>query len=254
MVTRPGDHARELTRLLEARGATALGAPTIELRPATAGPLDRAVEGVSKGRYAWVTLTSRTTVAVLQARLEPDAMRARVAAIGEGTAAAYRSWTGRDPDLIPRVYETASLGASFPFGSGEVLCLRADIAPEGMEDALSAKGWTPRRVTAYRTSLARRFAPDVRSALEAGTVDAITFTSASTVLGFARAVKGPPSTEIHRMPAVVSIGPVTAHAARDHGMLVAAVARPHTVEGLVGAVERALARRRPASIGSAMTR
>jgi uroporphyrinogen-III synthase len=250
MVTRPGGHSSELTRLLEDRGATVLEAPTIQLRPAVGKALERAVEGIAKGRFAWVTLTSRTTVAVLRARLASEAIRARVAAIGEGTAAAYRSWTGRDPDLIPRVFETASLGTSFPSGQGEVLCLRADIAPQGLEDALAAKGWTPRRVTAYRTSLARRFAPDARSALEAGGVDAVTFTSASTVLGFVRALEGPPATALPpRMPAVVSIGPVTANEARRHGMHVAAVARPHTVDGLVVAVEGAVARRRPASIG-----
>jgi uroporphyrinogen-III synthase len=42
-------------------------------------------------------------------------------------------------------------------------------------------------------------------------------------------------------PKVVCIGPVTARAARDHGLRVAAVADPHTVAGLVDAVERSLA-------------
>jgi uroporphyrinogen-III synthase len=152
------------------------------------------------------------------------------------------------------VFETAALGSSLPRGEGEVLCLRADIAPDGLEDALAAKGWRPRRVTAYRTVMARRLPHDVRSALAARSVDAVTFTSASTVLGFVRGSKGPPAVELSRMPAVVCIGPVTAREAREHGMRVAAVARPHTVDGLADAVQRALARRRPASIGSAMTR
>jgi hypothetical protein len=37
---------------------------------------------------------------------------------------------------------------------------------------------------------------------------------------------------------------VTARAARDHGLTVHAVARPHTLDGVVDAVERALARYR----------
>jgi uroporphyrinogen-III synthase len=219
-------------------------APTIELQPPRGAALDRAVAGIARGRFAWITLTSRTTVEVLRSRMPAADLRARVAAIGEGTAAAYRSWTARDPDLVPAVFETTALGASFPRGEGAVLCLRADIAPEGLEDALAAKGWHPRRVTAYRTMLARRFAADARAALEAGEVDAVTFTSASTVTGFVRAAKGPPPTTIRTMPAVVCIGPVTARAARAHGMRVATVARPHTVEALVDAVERALGRRR----------
>jgi uroporphyrinogen-III synthase len=44
-------------------------------------------------------------------------------------------------------------------------------------------------------------------------------------------------------PKVVCIGPVTAREAREHGLRVHAVANPHTVDGLVAAVERALAPR-----------
>jgi len=44
-------------------------------------------------------------------------------------------------------------------------------------------------------------------------------------------------------PKVVCIGPATAREAREHGLRVHAVADPHTVDGLVGAVERALAPR-----------
>jgi uroporphyrinogen-III synthase len=68
-------------------------------------------------------------------------------------------------------------------------------------------------------------------------VDAVTFTSASTVrglVGMLGAVKG--------NPRVVCIGPVTAREARAHGLTVHAVANPHTIEGLVDACERALVR------------
>jgi uroporphyrinogen-III synthase len=44
------------------------------------------------------------------------------------------------------------------------------------------------------------------------------------------------------IPNVVCIGPVTARRAQDHGLEVAGVARPHTIEGLIGALERVLRR------------
>jgi len=44
-------------------------------------------------------------------------------------------------------------------------------------------------------------------------------------------------------PRVVCIGPVTAKEARAHGLTVHAVANPHTFDGVVEAVERALAPR-----------
>ena len=45
-------------------------------------------------------------------------------------------------------------------------------------------------------------------------------------------------------PKVVCIGPVTAREARAHGFVVHAVARPHTTEGLVAALERVFPLRR----------
>ena len=125
------------------------------------------------------------------------------------------------------------LARAFPRGNGRVLCARADIAPAGLEDALAAKGWTPTRVDAYRTRFPRSLPRDARDALRAGEVDAVTFTSASTVRGFVGAL-GP----VKGAPKVVCIGPVTAREARDHGLTVHAVARPHTIEGLVAALER----------------
>ena len=146
-----------------------------------------------------------------------------------------------------QTFTTSALARAFPTGSGRVLCARADVAPTGLEDALAAKGWTPARVTAYRTRLSRRFGGDVRDALQGGIVDAVTFTSASTVRGFVRAMIGPPPTVVLGDPKVVCIGPVTAREARALGLRVTAVARPHTIEGLLAAVERALTRQSPAS-------
>jgi uroporphyrinogen III methyltransferase/synthase len=190
------------------------------------------------GAYAWIALTSPRTVEMLVQSLAPREIRARVAAIGEGTAEAFRRWARRDPDLMPRTYTTLGLARAFPRGDGRVLCARADIAPEGLEDALARKGWAPERVEAYRTRLARSLPKDARDALRRGEVDAVTFTSASTVRGFVRALGA-----TRGNPKVVCIGPVTSREARTHGFTVSAVARPHTIEGLVAAVERALPRR-----------
>jgi uncharacterized protein (DUF952 family) len=68
-------------------------------------------------------------------------------------------------------------------------------------------------------------------------VDAVAFTSASTVRGFA-------SLTAERPPAA-AIGPVTARAAREEGFVVAAEADPHTMEGLAAAVSGALVNSRP---------
>ncbi len=236
LVTRPADQSAELVRLLARSGARSIVAPAIEIVPARSAALTAALRDLSAGNFAWITLTSRATVDVLERRLgSAREVRASTAAIGEGTAAAFRRWSRRSPDLVPATFTTAGLARAFPRGIGRVLCARADIAPDGLEVALAAKGWTPTRVDAYRTRMARSLPAEARNALRRGEVDAVTFTSASTVRGFVGAAG-----TIVGSPKVVCIGPVTAREARAHGLTVHAVARPHTIRGVAEAVERLL--------------
>ena len=247
VVTRPRDQSAELVALLRDRGATPILAPAIEIVPSRSSALTRALDDLRAGGFEWLTLTSRATVDVLRRRMRPGEVRASVAAVGEGTSESFAGWANRRPDLVPRTFTTEALARAFPRGHGRVLCPRADVAPDGLEEALEAKGWSPLRVEAYRTRLARVLPRDARAALEEGRVQAITFTSASTVRGFVGAAPTVPGT-----PKIVCIGPVTAREARGHGFVVAAVARPHTIEGVVAALERALAPRpRSSSRGGA---
>jgi uroporphyrinogen-III synthase len=237
VVTRPAEQAEPLVRALERLGARVLVAPTIRIVPARSAALTSALKGLATGRFDWITLTSRATVDVLRDRLiSPRDVRAKVAVIGDGTAEAFRRWTRHHPDLQPSTFTTSALARAFPRGTGRVLCARADIAPAGLEAALEAKGWVAERIDAYRTIFATSLPREARDAFRRGEVDAVTFTSASTVRGFTNSLGAAEGT-----PRVVCIGPVTAAAARNAGLRPAAVARPHTIEGLIAALERALA-------------
>jgi uncharacterized protein (DUF952 family) len=160
---------------------------------------------------------------------------AMIAAVGPATAAALLE-AGFHVHLVADPHTTDALASQFPSGRGRVLLPRADIAPPGLEDVLASKGWSPVRVVAYRTGMSATLPDDVERALTEGRVDAVAFTSASTVRGFATL------TPERGVPAV-AIGPVTARAAREEGFRVAATADPHTVEGVAAATVTALARR-----------
>jgi uroporphyrinogen-III synthase len=236
LVTRPSGHAEDLAARLRAMGGEPVLAPTIVVDPPRpGGPLDRSIREAAEGRFEWVAFTSASGVAAWLDRadaLGADPPRARVAAVGQATGQSLRA-AGVVPDLVPESYTTAALGEAFPEGGGRVLLPRADRATADLEEALRSKGWTPVRVDAYRVRPAGALPDRAVTALADGRLDAVTFTSPSTVDGFVRLAG------VLRGPVVVCIGPVTADAARAAGFEVAAVAEPHTTEGLVNALVRA---------------
>jgi uroporphyrinogen-III synthase len=244
LVTRPASAGEDLAEALRRRGARPILAPAIRIVPAPQGPLDRAADELITGRYDWLLLTSRAGVEALWHRLEAKAsgsrrLRAAVAAVGDGTAEALRE-RGIEPQLVPSTFTTFALAEAMPRGSGRVLLARADIAPIDLEAALAAKGWECVRVDAYRTVPADGLPAEAEHALRDGAVDAVTFTSASTVRGFLQVARPIIQSRPQgiRPSLVACIGPVTAAAAREAGLSVDAEAHPHTIEGLVAALER----------------
>jgi uroporphyrinogen-III synthase len=238
IVTRPADDAGRLADLLRAEGAEVLEAPAIEILPAAdTGPLDAAVSDLCEGGFAWAVFSSPRAVDAVCERMDRlgyrRGMASMIAAVGPATAAALVE-AGFHVHLVAEPHTTEALAEQFPEGHGRVLLPRADIAPGGVEEALTAKGWTPVRVVAYRTGLSGVLSDDVATALAAGRVDAVTFSSASIVRGFARL------TEERKGFAAVCIGPVTARAAREEGFTASAVAEPHTIPGLIEALRRTL--------------
>jgi uroporphyrinogen-III synthase len=233
LVTRPGAQAAALVERLQGLGATAIGAPTISLERTDAPEeLDEWIGRASKGELEWVVFTSAAGVRAWQERAEPlgaGPPKARVAAIGDSTSEALRR-VGIEADLVPDPFTSAALGEAFPAGRGRVLLARANIATDELERALASKGWEPVRVDAYRVLPAAGLPEEARRAIESTALDAVIFTSPSTVNGYvdlAIAARRPPA---------VCIGPVTATAARRAGFEVAAIAEPHTEDGLVDAL------------------
>lgn len=240
VVTRSQDRVEDLAALLRKRGAVPLPAPAIRIEPVPGGgPLDEAIRDAAMRGYAWVAFTSAAGVEAWFARaaelgFDARGLNARVAAVGSGTAERLREH-GVEPELVPPEFTTAALAETFPEGSGRVLLPRADIAGPELEDSLREKGWRVTRVDAYRSIPADHLPEAVASALEVGRVDAVTFTSRSTVEGFTSLA------ELPETVVVACIGPVTAEAAREAGLRVDAVANPHTLEGLVEALEHSFA-------------
>jgi uroporphyrinogen III methyltransferase / synthase len=242
VVTRTREQASELAAVLRELGAEVIEAPSIRVaQPRSWAPVDRAAKRLAD--TDWVVFTSANGVRFFCSRLR-DARafgRAKVAAIGPGTANALAAF-GVRADLVPERFTTSSVAALFPHGAGRVLLARADKAEPELEKAIRSRGWTVERVTAYRLGSVAKLEPAVAKAVRNGAVDVLTFASAATVRAFVKMLGGLPPRGVK----VACIGPVTAAEARRLGLRVHAVAREHTIPGLAAATVTAVQGRRSA--------
>ncbi|MEX1178709.1 MAG: uroporphyrinogen-III synthase [Nitriliruptor sp.] len=242
LVPRPPHQASELSRRIAAVDGVPIEAATVTTAPGDVEGLRVAVTRLHEGAYAGACLTSANGVHALAdacagADVDPgSALRPLrlLGAVGPRTAALVRDRLGTEPTVVPANATGASLGRAIPDGRGEVLLPRGDRATRDLDRALVAAGWTPDPVVAYRTVTADRLPPEVLADLAGGRVDLLAFTAASTVHGFVELVGDRPWSG-----RVVTIGPVTSAACREHGLGVAAEADPHDLDGLLAALERA---------------
>ena len=231
LVTRPRDRAGALSEKLRDLGAEVWEYPCIETVPLVPCPDMETALGNLKA-YEWLVFTSPAGVEVFGNQMRTlgwdgrNLAGIRLAALGPGTARAL-SILGLRTDFMPAVYDAAHLGQELP-ARGRVLILRAAQGSPALTETLARRTIAYDDIAVYRTVLT---GPDtvLAQAVEEGAVSAVTFTSASTVRGFLRAVGT--RADLSRITALC-IGQQTAAEARSHGLR-AEVAREATPEALV---------------------
>jgi uroporphyrinogen-III synthase len=245
VLTRRPRQASTLAALLEARGATVVEVPAIEVVPAPdPQPLDAALSALE--RYDWLVFTSANTVNAVIGRmaflgLEPrlGARGPRIAAAGPATAAAFRQAFPEDRLAVAPADEFGAKGllevlVRQGVAGARVLLPGSTRARQELPSGLRAEGAAVDVVAAYATVAPEDLAQRVKSVLDQG-FDLVAFASPSAVESFAEAA----GERALSLPAV-AIGPTTAEAARAAGFTVRAVAMPATAEGLAAAAEAAL--------------
>lgn len=241
LVTRAVDQVDELLSALSAAGLDPVQVPAIaiELDPPD-GDLDAAARIL--GTYAWVVITSANGARAILGAAERIGTDLRVpswAAIGPVTRRVLEA-AGIAVDLQPSRSERTALALELPVTPGDrVLVVRGDHADEGLPAALRARGAEVDDVIAYRT----REAPEasrslLRDARADGPIDAVVFTSGSTVRGLVTIARAE-GLDVASIPSV-SIGPATAAAARDAGFSVLAISPAPEADALAATTARAL--------------
>lgn len=245
LVTRSRAQASKLTHQLEELGAECIEAPAISLKaPADAyRALDKALGDIDK--YNWLIFTSTNGVEYFWQRLEKMGKDARalasakLCAIGSATAEALKQ-RGLIADVVPDRYQAEGIidALKDTIKPGiRVLIPRAAQAREILPEALRKAGAEVDVVPAYETAIGEGNSEEIRQELQKGNIDAITFTSSSTVTNFLQLLGGDAS--LLNKAKLCAIGPITAETIRKNGLPVSAEATEYTIDGLVEALKEA---------------
>jgi uroporphyrinogen III methyltransferase/synthase len=232
------------------------------VRPGPSAPaqVDSAQAVPAGSAYAWVAFTSANGVHATLREVARQGGDARyfggcgIAAIGPGTARALEAY-GLRADVVAKEFRGEGLAAELlgaidasgvPREAVRVLIPRAKQAREVLPDTLREAGCSVDVVPAYETHGALPDAAEgLASALERREIDAIAFTSSSTVEHLVELLERVRPGRVAALLADVvlaSIGPITSDTLVRRGLRADVTADVYTVEGLVRALEAHAAR------------
>jgi uroporphyrinogen III methyltransferase/synthase len=250
LITRPRNQADSFANALADAGFEPIFFPVIEIRPFEENvALKRAIEKISC--YDWIVFTSvngvdaffeklnlyrRDTENIEENKLnlrELSDSAVKIAAIGPKTAQSLEAH-GVIPDFVPDEYVAEAILPGLGDLRGRwVLLPRAEIARKALPEAIVSAGGVAHEIAVYQTLPA---VPnlDGLTALKSG-VEAVTFTSPSTVENFVKIVHraGLNPLNLPGNPKIVCIGPITQKAAQGAGFTDLTMAEEYTTEGLV---------------------
>jgi uroporphyrinogen III methyltransferase / synthase len=245
-VTRAAAQSSELVEPLAQAGAEVYACPLIRIEPYI---LDQAARSTiaRAAEFNWLIFTSANGVDQFMRLFDETggdraALRAsRIACVGPATAAVLREHD-LSPAAVPASFTGVAVAAAL-FEQGavagrKVLIARASGGGQALPAQLREHGADVVDLELYRSVLDPDGAKRLNDLAAQGKVDLVTFTSGSAVDYFVETV------DTHGQLIVAVIGPSTAQAARERGLVVDIEADPHTTSGLVTGILNYYAARR----------
>jgi uroporphyrinogen-III synthase len=168
--------------------------------------------------------------------LSLDGAAFQTAVVGPSTAHAARQ-IGLNPIDLPEEYTAEALGEAIPDASGARVLLPASaLARTALAETLTARGAHVVAVCAYRT-VRGHGGEDVPRLLAQGQIDAIAFTSSSTVTFFIERLQHENGALEDALPLCAAcIGGPTAATAREQGFTRVVLPPRQTTADLIGAL------------------
>jgi hydroxymethylbilane synthase len=260
IVTRAAKQSGEMTRALETLGAEVISCPTIEIKePSSWEQLDRALIHLSW--YDWLAFTSVNGVEYFLGRMDAlghgrvELESHRICAVGSKTAERLER-ENVVVDLTPERFTAEDLAREFAerFGLHQRLYGSRMLLPASrttrdvIRPAMATVGVYVEVVEAYQTVTPAAKGENVARLLRDAEADYIVFTSPSTVANLAAILETDHLASHLANTRVSCIGPVTAEAARSHGLTVHIQPEEHTGKAVVTAIVADSSEKRSAAV------
>lgn len=240
VITRARAQASSLVSKLNRLGAHCIEIPTIKIAPPRdINPLKKSIKNIN--RYDWLVFTSVNGVKFFFDTLFDMGLDVRslghlkFACIGPVTKERLKDY-GIISDILPETYRAESVVDAFSsveIKDKKVLLPRAKIARTILPEELTKMGAIVDEVTAYETNLCMERKEELVTLLENNEIDAITFTSSSTVSNFMSQLESKDAHKLLNNVVTASIGPITSDTARSHGIEPDIEAKDFTIQGLI---------------------
>ncbi|MCP4718852.1 MAG: uroporphyrinogen-III C-methyltransferase, partial [Desulfobacteraceae bacterium] len=222
VITRARAQASGLVAKLTRLGAQCLEIPTIRIIPAEdTAPLKTAVNRLEN--FDWLIFTSVNSVKFFFDTLFDMGKDVRAlghlkfACIGPVTKERLAGY-GIISDILPQTYRAESVVEAFSnidMQGKKVLLPRAKVARTILPEELAKMGAVVNEVTAYETILSDEGKETLLSMLTDKEIDAVTFTSSSTVSNFMSLLESRDAAKLLKGVTIASIGPITSDTARS---------------------------------------
>jgi len=240
VITRARAQASDLVSKLNKLGAQCIEIPTIKIAPPKdINPLKESIENINK--YNWLVFTSVNGVKSFFDTLFDMGKDVRVlghlkfACIGPVTKERLKDF-GIISDILPETYRAESVVeafSNFEIKDKKVLLPRAKKARTILPEELTKMGAKVDEVIAYETLLDDDKKEELVSFLENNEIDAVTFTSSSTVSNFMSQLEDKDVEKLLKNVVTASIGPITSDTARSLNIEPDIEALEYTIPGLV---------------------
>lgn len=241
VVTRAPHQAEEFCELLERRGANPLLYPCIDIElPHDTSVIDESLQQAEAGEFDWLIVTSPNVVHMLEQRCQALGIQQlkieNVGVVGASTAKLVTEKLGLAVTVTPKKYDGQSLVDALPSMAGKYVFLPlSDLAFPTLWERLSEQQADVMGMTAYHNVIGSG-GVDLPTLLSQNNVDAVTFTSPSTVENCLIRL-GDAARYLDEV-CIACIGPTTARAAQSRDLDVRIVPDEHTLEGLTIELER----------------